>query len=275
MQAVLLTFKYFQCADKNKLQQQGSFTQIFICRLKSDSWFRLAGGCQELLGPQTALCSLLHGDHCQFGAGEGATHMRAVGVNERTGCQEGPGCGLGQGLRRQRAQVVKFSTTPASASSRRLRAQPALAANMCPHRARAGTSTCPDYSLTDAKQPCCINEPFVAQHTVPTDWTVTVMQREIKWLCPGSISAWFWGQTRHFRSITSLLRVFPHYHHHHYLSDHHYFIHYFYHIITYFSSNDGSILIITSVITQLLLIITSVITLLLLILPTHYYLLLW
>ena len=29
MQAVLLTFKYFHCADKNKLQQQGSFTQIF------------------------------------------------------------------------------------------------------------------------------------------------------------------------------------------------------------------------------------------------------
>ena len=29
MQAVLLTCKYFQRPDKSKLQQQGSFTQIF------------------------------------------------------------------------------------------------------------------------------------------------------------------------------------------------------------------------------------------------------
>ena len=55
MQAVLLTFKYFQRADKNKLQQQGSFTQIFNGWLKSDSWFLLAGGCQELFGRRTAL----------------------------------------------------------------------------------------------------------------------------------------------------------------------------------------------------------------------------
>ena len=41
MQAVLLTFKFFQRdgADKNKLQQQGSFTQIFNRQLKLESWF--------------------------------------------------------------------------------------------------------------------------------------------------------------------------------------------------------------------------------------------
>ena len=37
MQAVLLTFKYFQHADKNKLQQQGSFTQFFNSQLKLES----------------------------------------------------------------------------------------------------------------------------------------------------------------------------------------------------------------------------------------------
>ena len=37
MQAVLSTFKYFQRVDKNKLQQQRSFTQIFNSQLKSDS----------------------------------------------------------------------------------------------------------------------------------------------------------------------------------------------------------------------------------------------
>ena len=47
------------------------------------------------------------------------------------------------------------------------------------------------------------------------------MQREIEWLCPGSIPARLSGQTRHFGSITSLLPVFPHYYHHC-----HYYIHF-------------------------------------------------
>ena len=55
MQAVLFSFKYFQRTDKNKLQQQDSFTQFFNGWIKSDSWFCLAGGCQKPLGPQTAL----------------------------------------------------------------------------------------------------------------------------------------------------------------------------------------------------------------------------
>ena len=36
MQAVHLTFKYFQRVDKNKLQLQGSFTQIF--NLSASAW---------------------------------------------------------------------------------------------------------------------------------------------------------------------------------------------------------------------------------------------
>ena len=43
----------------------------------------------------------------------------------------------------------------------------------------------------DTKQSCCLNEPTVAQHSVPTDCTVTVMQQEIKLLCPGPIAAQF------------------------------------------------------------------------------------
>ena len=61
-----LTFKIFQCADKNKLQQQGSFTQKLNGRLKSDSWLSLAGGFQELLGPQTVLSALPLGDHWRW-----------------------------------------------------------------------------------------------------------------------------------------------------------------------------------------------------------------
>ena len=90
------------------------------------------------------------------------------------------------------------------------------------------------------------------------------MQQEIKWLCPDCIPAWFWGQTRHLGSITSLLPVFHHYFHYYYLLDHHYYIHYYtvitalLPIITVIMS--PLLLIITSVITLLLLIITSVIT---------------
>ena len=43
--------------------------------------------------------------------------------------------------------------------------------------------------VTDAEQPSSINEHFVAQHTVLTGCTVTIMHREIKRLCPGRIPA--------------------------------------------------------------------------------------
>ena len=90
--------------------------------------------------------------------------------------------------------------------------------------------------VADAEQPCCINEPFVALHTVvvvtvPTVCTVTVMQQKMKQLCPGSIPARFLGQPRalHFRSITLLFpffSLFPSLLLFRNL-DHHYYIHYY------------------------------------------------
>ena len=92
----LLTLKYFQRADKNKLQQQGLFTQIFNYWLKSDSWFRLAGGCQELLGPQTALYALLHRNrlHWRWGythEGMGMDQPAAGGTWMWAGARPAPG----------------------------------------------------------------------------------------------------------------------------------------------------------------------------------------
>ena len=115
-----------QRADKNKLQQQG-----FNGWLKSDSWFRLEGDCQELLGPQRALYSLLHGI---IGAGEGAIHMRvnepaAGGTWMWAGARPAPAVGAS-------CLCWLVSTTPASASS------PSLWAR--------------------APAPCYINAPFAA-----------------------------------------------------------------------------------------------------------------
>ena len=63
--------------------------------------------------------------------------------------------------------------------------------------------------VADAKQPYYIHEPFVAQHTVPTDCRLSVMQREIKRPFTGCIAARFSDQNRYFGSITSLLPVSP------------------------------------------------------------------
>ena len=52
------------------------------------------------------------------------------------------------------------------------------------------------------EQPCCMHEPFAAQNTVPINYIVPVMQRDIKRLCPGCIQAQFSGLDRHFVSIT-------------------------------------------------------------------------
>ena len=151
MQAVLLTFKYFQRADNNKLQQQGPrlihsnvqwSTQVWFlispCRrwpgavrafndqLKSDSWFRPAGGCQELLGHQTALSALLRGDHRRW--------------RERARRQQACACS-GRLLSALAGQ--QHACSSASASSRRLRVwAPAPSADVCPRRAWAGASTC-------------------------------------------------------------------------------------------------------------------------------------
>ena len=78
-----------------------------------------------------------------IGAGEGATRMRAVGVNERAGCRLDP-MSAGAGLRRQLA---------AAGAGRSARRSPAQALNvfqrgrlrlllMCARL--AGNSTCPD-----------------------------------------------------------------------------------------------------------------------------------
>ena len=203
--------------------------------------------------------------HCCMGiidAGEGDTHMRAVGVNE-------PAAGLTwmwAGARLATAAGAGclrwlVSTTPASASSPRLRARaPAPGADVRLPRARAGASTCPGCRRRAALLYKCT----FCSSTVPTDCTTSVRQREIKWLCPDCIPARFSGQTRHFGSITSLLPVFPHYYHHYYLLEHHYYIHYYIvitsllHIITVIMAS--LLPIITFIITLLLLIITSVIT---------------
>ena len=85
--------------------------------------------------------------------------------------------------------------------------------------------------VADAEQPCCINEPFVTQHTVvvvtvPTVCTVTVMQQKMKQLCPGSIPARFLGQPgisgqlHHYSLFFSLFPSLL-------LLEHHYYIHYY------------------------------------------------
>ena len=77
MQAVLSTFKYFQRADKHKLQQQDSFTQIVDSSLILDFALQEVGrSCKGLKRRCTHCCMGI------IGAGEGATHMRAVGVDE-------------------------------------------------------------------------------------------------------------------------------------------------------------------------------------------------
>ena len=273
MQAVLLTVKYFQCADKNKLRQQGSVTQILNGGLKSDSWFHLAGGCQELLGPQTAF-----GDHRRWRG----RYTHAGSWGERAGCRRdlmwaraspapaaGPGC-----LR------WLVSTTPASASSPRRRRSPRLrarapapAADVRLRRAQAGTSTC--RSCPGCKRRAALLYKWIlCSSTVSTDCTITVMQREIKCLCPGRIRARFSGQSRHLGSIASLLPVFLHY----YLLDHHYYIHYYPVISTllpcYYCNMSPLLLIITFVIAWLLFIITSLLHHYYILLSSHYYLLL-
>ena len=106
--------------------------------------------------------------------------------------QAGPGCGLVHGLRRQACWhrpvcTALPSATPAMlalAVSWRLRQHLPL---MCACAWR-WLATAPALAA-DTKQPCCINKPTVAQHSVPTDCTFTVMQQEIKLLCPGPIAA--------------------------------------------------------------------------------------
>ena len=96
-----------------------------------------------------------------IGAGVGATHMRAVGVNEqaaggiwmRAGARPAPAAGAG---------LLRWpvSTTPASASSPRLGRGRQRRPLMCA-RAGRGPALAPAL-VADAEPPCCINEPFVA-----------------------------------------------------------------------------------------------------------------
>ena len=176
MQAVLLTFKYFQRANKNKFQQQSSSTQIFNGRLKSDSCLRLAGGCQELLRPQTALYALLHG--------EGSTHIRAVGVNEQAaggtwmwaGATPAPAAGSGC-LRGWSAPRRPARALPVFGRGRQRRPL------MCTS-AGSGPEPAPVY-----RQAALLYRCTICSSTVPTDCTVTVMQRAIKRLCAGRLQA--------------------------------------------------------------------------------------
>ena len=153
---------------------------------------------------------------------------------------------------------IYITCTQASASSPSLLAlAPAPTAYVRQSRAQAGTSTCP----------CCRRRAVLLYKctfcsvTVPTVCTITVMQQENKWRCPGSIPDWSSGQTRHFWSITSitcfssllpwLLLIRP--------SLLHPLLPCYYYIITYYYCNNVSI--ITQVCYyRLLLIITSVIT---------------
>ena len=98
----------------------------------------------------------------------------------------GPGCGRVQGLLLQQVQAVCAGW---SALRQAARAQ-ALAVFgrwrwrlplMCTGAGRRPTPA--PAPVAGAEPPCYINEPFVAQHTVPTDCTVTVLQQEIKWPC--------------------------------------------------------------------------------------------
>ena len=119
MRAVLLNFKYFQRADKNKLQQQGYFPQIFNSRLKSDSWFRFVGGCHELLGAQMALYALQHGNHRGWRGRWMHEGSGTVGVYERAGCGRdqdvgGRKVGASSG-RRQSAPAGRHQRRPARA----------------------------------------------------------------------------------------------------------------------------------------------------------------
>ena len=209
MQAVLLAFKFFQRADKNKLQQQGSFTQFFNVQLNWQVWFLISlcrscqDSAQELFGPQMAMYALLHEDHWR--QLERYTHE---GSGREPACrlQVGPGCGRVQGLRQQRAQAVCAGRS----AQRRVVWALAVFGRGPPRRQQMCTSVrcwrAPAPALVaEAEPPYWTNEPSVAQHTVHTDCTVTVIQGEIIWLCLCSIPARFLGQTRHLESITSLL----------------------------------------------------------------------
>ena len=124
------------CSNKAR----GLFTRIFNGRLKSDSWFRLARGCQELIGPRTALYTLLLGDHrhwreCYTHEGSGRAAPAAGAV------QAGPGCGRGQGRRRLSALAGQHH-----AGQREL--LPSLGAgtragSWCVPAPGTGASTCP------------------------------------------------------------------------------------------------------------------------------------
>ena len=200
---------FFQRADKNKLQQQGSFTQFFNVQLNWQVWFLISlcrscqDSAQELFGPQMAMYALLHEDHWR--QLERYTHE---GSGREPACrlQVGPGCGRVQGLRQQRAQAVCAGRS----AQRRVVWALAVFGHGPPRRQQMCTSVrrwrAPAPALVaEAEPPYWTNEPSVAQHTVHTDCTVTVIQGEIIWLCLCSIPARFLGQTRHLESITSLL----------------------------------------------------------------------
>ena len=140
--------------------------------------------------------------------------MRAVGVNELAaggtwmwaGARPAPAVGAG---------CLRWSvhTTPACTISPSLLAlAPAQASDVLTRLARAGASTCPSCRCWAG----LLFKWIFCSSTVPTDCTITVMQWEIKWLCPDSIPALFSGQTWLFWSIISLLPVFLHYYHHFY-----------------------------------------------------------
>ena len=235
MQAVLLIFP--TC-----WQEQTATTRFIHSNFQwsTQVWF-LISPCrrlQELFWPGTALYALLHVDRRHW---RGRYTHKGSGRG-RAGCRRDLDVGGGKACADSWRGCLCWlaRTTPASASSPRLRARaraPAAARLMCASPRRgAGASTCQGCR----RQSALLNKWTFCSSTVPTDWTITVMQWEIKWLWPGRIPARLSGQTRHFGSITSLLPVFPHYYHHYYLLDHHYYIHYtlLFHIITCYYGNN-------------------------------------
>ena len=185
MQAVLLTFKYFQRVDKNKLQQQGLFTQIFN-GLILDFAFR---------------------------ASNGAVRIAAWGSS---------GLAWARALRAVCVDVTFAGGTWMWAGTR---PAPAAGAAVCASwpEPRRPARTLPVFWRWRAPRRWCAPAPGAGrrQHlsglqtpsspwtfcgsTVPTDWAIPALS----W--PHS------SPTRHFWSITSLLPVFPHYYHHYYL----------------------------------------------------------
>ena len=126
----------------------------------------------------------------------------------RSGCRRDLDEGGGKACAGSGRGCLRWLVTAASASSPRRRARArAPTADVRPPRARAGASTCLGCRCLAAM----LNKWTFCSSTVPTDWTITVTQREIKRLWPGTFQ--LLGKTRHFGSITSLLPAFPHYYH--------------------------------------------------------------